>query len=111
MNFCKEEGKENDFIIKAATGNIKRPTIIQHYPTLPEVRLNNQGAPLLGLAKSIYYQCKLYTLMTINFVLSLCRSITISIKLSFFIRTFFIRTLRLRLTKIIRTYNEHLYSG
>ena len=51
MNFSLEESKENDLIIKAATGNIKTLTI--RNLTLLAVRINNQGAPLLGLANSI----------------------------------------------------------
>ena len=51
MGFSIEESKEDDLIIKAATGNIKTRTII--LLTLQAVRINNQGAPLLGLA--IYY--------------------------------------------------------
>ena len=47
----KKESKEDDLIIKAATGNIKTRTI----RNLQAVGINNQGAPLLGLAKSIYY--------------------------------------------------------
>ena len=54
--FSIEERKENDLIIKAATGNIKTRTIrsLIFSQTLQAVRINNQGAPLLGLAKSIY---------------------------------------------------------
>ena len=57
MNFSIEESKESDLIIKAATGNIKTRTIRNLLFSLPlqAVRINNQGAPLLGLAKSIYY--------------------------------------------------------
>ena len=57
MNFSIEESKENDLIIKTATGNIKTRTIRNLLFSLPlqAVRINNQGAPLLGLAKSIYY--------------------------------------------------------
>ena len=56
-NFSIEESKENDLIIKAATGNIKTRTIrnLLFSLTLQVVRINNQGAPLLGLAKSICY--------------------------------------------------------
>ena len=56
MNFSIEESKENYLIIKAATGNIKMRTIrnLLFSQTLQAVRINNQGAPLLGLAKSIY---------------------------------------------------------
>ena len=56
MNFSIEESKENDLIIKAATGNIKTRTIrnLSFLLTLQAVRINNQGASLLGLAKSIY---------------------------------------------------------
>ena len=52
MKFSTEESKENDLIIKAATGNIKTRTIrnLSFSLTLQAVRLNNQGAPLLGLA-------------------------------------------------------------
>ena len=58
MNFSTEESKENDLIIKAATGNIKTRTIRNFLfsLTLQEVSLNNQGAPLLGLAKSMYWK-------------------------------------------------------
>ena len=61
MNFSIEESKENDLIIKAATGNIKTRTIrnLLFSLTLQAVRINNQGAPLLGLAKSIYYNVPL----------------------------------------------------
>ena len=59
MNFSIEESKENDLIIKAATGNIKMRTIrnllFSQTIHVQAVRINNQGAPLLGLAKSIYY--------------------------------------------------------
>ena len=54
MNFSIEESKENDLIIKAATGNIKTRTIRNLLLTIQGVRINNQGAPLLDLAKSIY---------------------------------------------------------
>ena len=57
MIFSIEElSKENDLIIKAATGNITTRTIgnLLFSLTLQTVRINNQGAPLLGLAKSIY---------------------------------------------------------
>ena len=57
MNFSIEERKEDDLIIKEATGNIKTRTIrnLLFLQTLQAVGINNQGAPLLGLAKSIYY--------------------------------------------------------
>ena len=56
MNFSLEESKENDLIIKTAIWNIKTPRIrnLLFSLTLRAVRINNQGAPLLGLAKSIY---------------------------------------------------------
>ena len=55
MNFSIEESKENDLILKEATGNIKARTIRNVLFSLTQtVRINNQGAPLLGLAKSIY---------------------------------------------------------
>ena len=56
MNYSMELSKENDLIIKTATGNIKTRTIrnLLFSLTLQAVRINNQGAPLLGLAKSIY---------------------------------------------------------
>ena len=56
MNFSIEESKENDLIIKAVTGNIKTQTIrnLLFSLTLKAVRINTLGAPLLGLAKSIY---------------------------------------------------------
>ena len=56
MNFSVEESKENDLIIKVATGNIRTRTIrnLLFSLTLQAVRINNQGAPLLGLAKPIY---------------------------------------------------------
>ena len=61
MNFSIEESKENDLIIKAATGNIKTRTIrnLLFSLTLQGVRINNQGAPLLGLAKSMYLLAEL----------------------------------------------------
>ena len=54
--FSIEERKENDLIIKGATGHIKTRTIrnLLFSQTLQVVRINNQGAPLLGLVKSIY---------------------------------------------------------
>ena len=52
MNFSIEESKENDLIIKASTGNIKTRNVLFSL-TSQAVRENNQGAPLLGLAKSI----------------------------------------------------------
>ena len=57
MNFSIEERKENDLIIKAATGNIKTRTIqnLLFSLMLQAVRINNQGAPLLGLVKSINF--------------------------------------------------------
>ena len=57
MNFSIEESKENDLIFEAATGNIKTWTIrnLLLLLTLQAVRINNQAAPLLGLAKSIDY--------------------------------------------------------
>ena len=57
MNFSTEESKENDLIIKAATGNMKTRTTrnLLFSLTLQAVRINNPGASLLGLAKSIYY--------------------------------------------------------
>ena len=56
MNFSIEESNENDLIIEEATGNMKTQTIrnLLFSLTLQAVRMNNQGAPLLGLAKSIY---------------------------------------------------------
>ena len=56
MDFSIEERKESDLIIKAATGNNKTWTIrnLLFSQTLQAVRINNQGAPLLGLAESIY---------------------------------------------------------
>ena len=56
MNFSIEESKENDLIIKAATGNTKTRTIrnLIFSQTLQAVRINDQGALLLGLAKSVY---------------------------------------------------------
>ena len=56
MKFSTEESGESDLIIKAATGNIKTGTIRNFLfsLTLQAVRLNDQGALLLGLAKSIY---------------------------------------------------------
>ena len=55
MNFSIEESKENNLIIKAGTGNIKTRTIrnLLFSPTVQAVRINNQEAPLLGLAKSV----------------------------------------------------------
>ena len=52
MIFSIEESKE----IKAPAGNIKMRTIrdLLFSQTVQEVRINNQGAPLLGLGKSIY---------------------------------------------------------
>ena len=57
MNFSIEERKENDLIIKAATGKIKTRTIrnLLFSLTLQSVRINSQGALLLIFAKSIYY--------------------------------------------------------
>ena len=60
MDFSIEESKENDLIIEAATGSIKMRTIpncqsLLFSQTIQAVRINNQEAPLLGLAKSIYY--------------------------------------------------------
>ena len=57
MNFSTEESKESDLIIKAATENIKTRTCrsLLLSLTLQALRLNNQGTPLLGLAKSICY--------------------------------------------------------
>ena len=58
MNFSLEERKENDFkIIKAVTGNTKTRTIrnLLFSQTLQAVRIDNQGAPLLGFTKSIDY--------------------------------------------------------
>ena len=57
MNFSLEESKENELIIKAATGNIKTRTIrnLIFSQTPQAVRINDQGALLLGLAKSVYY--------------------------------------------------------
>ena len=56
MHFSIEESKEKDLIIETATGNIKTRTIrnLLFSLTLQAVRINSQGAPLLGLAKSIY---------------------------------------------------------
>ena len=61
MNFSIEESKENDLIIKAATGNIKMRTIqnLLFSQTVQAVRINNQAAPLLGLAKSTNVVCPL----------------------------------------------------
>ena len=52
MNFSIEESKESVLIIKAETGNIKTRTIrnLLFSLTLQAVRINKQGAPLLGLA-------------------------------------------------------------
>ena len=57
MKFSTEQSKENDLIIKAATENIKTRAIhnLLFSLTLRAVRINNQGALPLGLAKSIYY--------------------------------------------------------
>ena len=57
MNFSIEESKENGLFIKVATGKIKTRTIrnLLFSLTLQAVRINYQGAPLLGLAKSINY--------------------------------------------------------
>ena len=57
MNFSIEESKDNDLNIKAATRKIKMRTIrnLLFSQTVQAVKINNQGAPLLGLAKSIYY--------------------------------------------------------
>ena len=65
MNFSIEYSKESDLIIKAATGNIKTWTIrnLLFSVTLQAVRINNQGAPLLGLAKSIYLSLFLFYLI------------------------------------------------
>ena len=88
--FSIEESKENDFIIKVATGSIKMRTSrnLLFSQTVQAVRINNQGAPLLGLAKSIHYylfhQKTLYLTMLIKsktllftvvmqFVLSRCK--------------------------------------
>ena len=56
MDFSIEKSKESELIIKAVTGNIKTWTIrnLLFSLTLQAVRINNQGAPLLALAKSIY---------------------------------------------------------
>ena len=56
MNFSIQESKENDLIIEAATRSIKMRTIrnLLFSQTVQAVRIDNQGAPLLGLAKSIY---------------------------------------------------------
>ena len=68
MNFSIEERKENDLIIKAATGNIKTRTIrnLLFSLTLQAVRINNQGAPLLGLAKSIYLPPSIFFIRLLN---------------------------------------------
>ena len=65
MNCSIEESKENDLIIKAATGNIKTRTIrnLLFSLTLQAVRMNNQGAPLLDLVKYIYYIEKINDLL------------------------------------------------
>ena len=63
MNFSIEGSKENDLIIKAATRNIKTRTNLLFSLTLQAVRINNRGAPLLGLAKSKYIY---YTIQLIN---------------------------------------------
>ena len=57
MDFSIEESKENDLISKAATRNTRTRTIrnLLFSQTLQAVRINDQGAPLLGLAKSIHY--------------------------------------------------------
>ena len=62
MNFSMEESKENDLLIKAATANIKTWLIrkLLFSLTVQAVRINNQGPPLLGLAKSIYYNMMPY---------------------------------------------------
>ena len=54
INFSIEESKENDLIIKAATGNIRIRNLLFSL-TLLTLRTNNHGAPLLGLAKSAFY--------------------------------------------------------
>lgn len=56
MNFSTQERKENDLIIKAATGNIQTRKIrnLSFSLILQAVILNNQGVPLLGLTKSTY---------------------------------------------------------
>ena len=59
MNFSIEESQENDLIIKAETGNISQ--------TVQAVRINDQGSPLLGLAKSIYYCIKIVSSLCCGF--------------------------------------------
>ena len=55
MNFSIEESKGNALIIIAATETSKRGQFETFcFPQAQQaVRINNQGAPLLGLAKSI----------------------------------------------------------
>ena len=68
MNLSVEENKENDLIIKAATGNIKMRTIrnLLFSLTLQAVRINNQGAPLLSLAKSMLANVILTTMFSLT---------------------------------------------
>ena len=75
MNFSIEESKENDLIIKAGTGSIKTWTIrnLLFSQTLQAVIINNQGAPLLGLAKSIYYLFyRIFGLASLCCIIKLC---------------------------------------
>ena len=68
MNFSIEESKENDLVIKGATGKIKTRTIRNSLFSLtPQaVRINDQGASLLGLAKCIYFGTQCQTQKSIN---------------------------------------------
>ena len=54
MKFSIEESKENDLIIKKKPETSNRGQFNLFSLTLQDsVRINDQGAPLLGLAKSI----------------------------------------------------------
>ena len=61
MNFSIEKSEENDLIKQYAEtperGQFQNPFFSL---TVQPVRINNRRTPLLGLAKSIYYSCKVY---------------------------------------------------
>ena len=57
MNFSREESKEDDLIINLSACSVSendRSRIVRVL-MFPVATLNNQGAPLLGVGKSISY--------------------------------------------------------
>ena len=55
MNFPIEESDGNDLITQSLETPKRGQNLLFSITLIQPVRINNPGAPLLGLAKSIYY--------------------------------------------------------